>query len=103
MELYSRLRRAQRTAWCTLWMQPAEKSFGTAAKRSRAQFAAAVSQLETARCTWRRAMEHFMPLVSRWSTEHLLVAALLFAPAAWAQLPDSPGKEETVKLCTQCH
>lgn len=28
---------------------------------------------------------------------------LLVAPAAWAQLPDGPGKAETEKLCSQCH
>ena len=44
-----------------------------------------------------------MRLASRWSTEHLLLGFLLFAPAAWAQLPDGQGKEETLKLCTQCH
>jgi competence protein ComEA len=32
----------------------------------------------------------------------LLTIALL-ASAAWAQLPDGPGKAETEKLCSQCH
>jgi competence protein ComEA len=27
----------------------------------------------------------------------------IFAGSAWAQLPDGPGKEETEKLCKQCH
>jgi competence protein ComEA len=27
----------------------------------------------------------------------------LFATAAWAQLPDGPGKAETQAVCTQCH
>jgi competence protein ComEA len=26
-----------------------------------------------------------------------------FAGGAWAQLPEGPGKEETEKLCKQCH
>jgi len=28
---------------------------------------------------------------------------LLAAAAAWAQLPDGPGKVETERICTQCH
>ena len=40
----------------------------------------------------------FMRLVSRSSISLLAVGAL------WAQqLPDGPGKAETVKLCSQCH
>ena len=31
------------------------------------------------------------------------LAAILFVPGVFAQLPDGPGKEETQKLCTQCH
>jgi len=31
------------------------------------------------------------------------LALALFASAAWAQLPDGPGKAETEKICTQCH
>ena len=31
----------------------------------------------------------------------MLLAAL--SAAAWAQLPDGPGKAETEKLCSQCH
>jgi competence protein ComEA len=32
------------------------------------------------------------------------IAFQIFAAASlFAQLPDSPGKEETVKLCSQCH
>jgi competence protein ComEA len=27
----------------------------------------------------------------------------LLASAAWAQLPDGPGKAETERLCSQCH
>ena len=27
----------------------------------------------------------------------------IFAAVAWAQLADGPGKEETVKLCSNCH
>jgi competence protein ComEA len=27
----------------------------------------------------------------------------IFAGAAWAQLPDGPGKVETEKICSQCH
>ncbi len=27
----------------------------------------------------------------------------LFTAAAWAQLPDGPGKEETQRVCSQCH
>jgi competence protein ComEA len=33
---------------------------------------------------------------------HVIVLAF-FAAAAWAQLPDGPGKAETQTLCTQCH
>src|SRR5262249_42739166 len=84
-------------------MQATAKNSGVVAKRSRVQFAAAVFRLVIARCTWRRVMEHFMLSVFPWSTKPLLGALLLFAPAAWAQLPDGPGKEETLKLCTQCH
>ena len=32
----------------------------------------------------------------------LLIIAFL-ASAAWAQLPDGPGKAETERLCSQCH
>src|SRR5690242_20187062 len=32
-----------------------------------------------------------------------LCLLVLLAPAAWAQLPDGPGKAETEKLCSQCH
>ena len=28
---------------------------------------------------------------------------LFLATAAWAQLPDGPGKAETEKICSQCH
>jgi competence protein ComEA len=31
------------------------------------------------------------------------LAVILFAFAAWAQLPDGPGKEETQRVCKQCH
>lgn len=43
-----------------------------------------------------------MHSASRWNTR-LLIAAVLFAPAAFAQLPDGPGKAETEKICSQCH
>jgi competence protein ComEA len=39
-----------------------------------------------------------MHLVSR-----LSISAALAAAAAFAQLPDGPGKAETQKLCSQCH
>jgi competence protein ComEA len=39
-----------------------------------------------------------MRLVSR-----LSISAAIFAAAAFAQLPDGPGKAETQKLCSQCH
>lgn len=32
-----------------------------------------------------------------------LAVFLLFAASAFAQLPDSPGKAETEKVCKQCH
>jgi competence protein ComEA len=32
-----------------------------------------------------------------------LLASALLASAAWAQLPDVPGKAETERLCSQCH
>jgi competence protein ComEA len=31
------------------------------------------------------------------------LATALLAGAAWAQLPDGPGKAETERLCSQCH
>lgn len=60
----------------------------------------------TARCT---------PSVSRWSTEieveHritwrvvlAMMAGALGVPPAQAQLPDGAGRDETVRLCSQCH
>ena len=41
----------------------------------------------------------------RISTLFLAVSCLIAVPRGWAQpqLPDGPGKEETTKLCTQCH
>ena len=33
----------------------------------------------------------------------VLLVPALFAASAWAQLPEGPGKEETQKLCSQCH
>jgi competence protein ComEA len=39
-----------------------------------------------------------MRLVSR-----LSISAAFVAAAAFAQLPDGPGKAETQKLCSQCH
>jgi competence protein ComEA len=36
------------------------------------------------------------------NTKTLIVLATL-AGAAWAQLPDGPGKAETEKICSQCH
>jgi len=32
-----------------------------------------------------------------------VIALFLFPMGAFAQLPDGPGKEETQKLCSQCH
>jgi competence protein ComEA len=40
---------------------------------------------------------------SRSSTKLLFITGLTIAAAAQAQFPDGPGKEETVKLCGQCH
>jgi competence protein ComEA len=37
------------------------------------------------------------------SLSRLSISAALFAAAAFAQLPDGPGKTETQKLCSQCH
>lgn len=33
----------------------------------------------------------------------LLAVLVAWTTTAWAQLPEGPGKEETEKLCTQCH
>jgi len=34
----------------------------------------------------------------------ILIAALCLSPVvAWAQLPDGPGKQETQRICSQCH
>lgn len=40
--------------------------------------------------------------VFRWSTKAGAALAFLVGCAS-AQLPDGPGKEETIKLCRQCH
>src|SRR5690242_20332294 len=32
-----------------------------------------------------------------------LVLVAVMAASAWGQMPEGPGKQETVKLCTQCH
>jgi competence protein ComEA len=32
-----------------------------------------------------------------------LAILTLFAAGAWAQLPDGPGKAETLRVCSQCH
>jgi competence protein ComEA len=37
------------------------------------------------------------------SVFRLSISAALFAAAAFAQLPDGPGKAETQKVCSQCH
>jgi len=37
------------------------------------------------------------------SVFRLSISAAWFAGAAFAQLPDGPGKAETQKLCSQCH
>ena len=37
------------------------------------------------------------------SVFRLSISAALFAAAAYAQLPDGPGRTETQKLCSQCH
>ena len=37
------------------------------------------------------------------SVSRLSISAALCAAAAFAQLPDGPGKAETQKLCSQCH
>jgi len=38
-----------------------------------------------------------------WLGRPLVMALLLAARVAQAQLPDGPGKEETLRLCSQCH
>ena len=40
--------------------------------------------------------------MNRLETKALLTLAFL-ARAAWAQLPDGPGKPETERVCSQCH
>lgn len=37
------------------------------------------------------------------SVFRLSISALIFAGIAAAQLPDGPGKQETEKICSQCH
>ena len=48
-----------------------------------------------------------MPLVSRLNTNVsralILTLSAAAAGAAWGQLPDGPGREETQKLCSECH
>jgi competence protein ComEA len=50
-------------------------------------------------------MAHSMLLVSRLNIKTILAFAFFagFAGAAWAQLPDGPGKAETERICSQCH
>src|SRR6185436_19858085 len=87
-------------------MAPRERICGTAAKRSRVRCAAAESRSATVRCTWLPLMEHFMRLVFRWSINAGMRLALVLnflAAAAWAQLPEGPGREETIRLCSRCH
>jgi competence protein ComEA len=45
-------------------------------------------------------MGHDSRSVFRWSVR---LAPALFAAAAWAQMPDNPGKAETIKACKECH
>ncbi len=47
-----------------------------------------------------------MRLAFRWNINvggRLTLALTIFAAAAWGQSADSPGREETVRLCSQCH
>src|SRR5258708_2657347 len=47
-----------------------------------------------------------MYLDFQWSIKmgaRLFLTFTVFVPAVWAQLPEGPGKEETIKVCTQCH
>ena len=37
------------------------------------------------------------------SVSRLSISAALVAAAAFAQLPDGPGRAETQKICSQCH
>ena len=39
----------------------------------------------------------------RWRGTLLVASITLFAGSAWAQLPEGPGKEETQRICKQCH
>ena len=37
-------------------------------------------------------------------TQSILIATLCLLPlGAWAQMPDGPGKQETQRICSQCH
>src|SRR5688572_28298912 len=38
----------------------------------------------------------------QWS-RHFAVALLLCGASAFAQLPDAPGKTETIRVCKECH
>jgi competence protein ComEA len=46
-------------------------------------------------------LRYFARRIRRWI--RIAVFAVAAATGAWAQLPEGPGREETEKLCTQCH
>lgn len=55
-------------------------------------------------------MKLFMLSASPWNTEMRLhrsvtmgLIAVLAPAAIWAQLPEGPGREETQRLCSDCH
>lgn len=44
-----------------------------------------------------------MPALNSLTWVWLAIFAAWAATGAWAQLPEGPGRQETEKLCTQCH
>src|SRR5258708_27913590 len=89
-----------------LWTPPAGRTCGTAARQSQAPSTAAGFLSEIVRFIWPPTTAHSMRLVFRLSINaggRLAFALIMAAGAAWAPLPDGPGKWEKLELFTKCH
>src|SRR5712692_7044922 len=89
-----------------LWTPQAGRTCGTAARQSQAPSTAAGFLSEIVRFILAPTTAHSMRLVFRLSINaggRLAFALIIAAGAAWAQLPDGPGKRETLELCSKCH
>src|SRR5260370_19010644 len=106
MEWYSLRRLAPRPASCMRSTRRPGANCGTAAMRSLVRFAAVEFRWGTARSILPLGTEHFMHLDFRSSINvglRLTLAGIVFASAAWGQMPDGPGRDETIRVCGQCH